>query len=150
MTNSFTTKILIKQRGLGKIKQRQLRDYSPQLQVMGRLLNDIKDIMASKKLSAEERMNMISSLQIRFDKLKKEIGVLSDALPAQAVSAPLPPAPAVLPKILAEKGIEPDIGLEKDEDEQVAKVENGEDEQVDKDKSYQANALSLQMARVIR
>ena len=52
---------------------------------MGRLLNDIKDIMASKQLSAEKQMNMISGLQIQFDKLNKETGVLSGALPAQAV-----------------------------------------------------------------
>ena len=76
--------------------------------------------------------------------------MLSGALPAQAVSAPPPPAPAVLPKILAEKGIGPDIVLEKDEEEQDAEDTNGEDEQADKDKSAQANALSPQMARVIR
>ena len=57
-------------------------------------------------------MNMISGLQIRFDKLKKETGVLSGALPVQVVFAPPGlPAPAVLPKILAEKGIGPDIVL---------------------------------------
>ena len=69
MTNSFTKKILIEQAELDRLQQRQLRDYSPELQVMGRLLNDIRDIMARTNLSAEERMNMIFSLQIRFDKL---------------------------------------------------------------------------------
>ena len=91
---------------------------------MGRLLNDIRDIIASTKLSAEEKMNMISGLQIRFDKLKKT-GVLSGALPAQAVPAQPLPGPAVLPKILAEKGIGPDIVLENDEEEQDAENENG-------------------------
>ena len=38
------------------------------------------------------------------------------------------PAPAVLPKILAENGIGPDIVLEKNEKEQDAKNKNGEDE----------------------
>ena len=66
-----------------------------------------------------------------------------------AVFAPPLPAPAVLPKILAEKGIGPDIVLEKDEEQQDAEDENGEDKQVDKDKSAQASALSPQMARVI-
>ena len=150
ITNSFTKKILIEQGELDRLQQRQLRDYSPELQAMGRLLNDIRDIMESKKLSAEERMNMISGLQIRFDKLKKETGVLSGALPVQAVPAPPLPAPAVLPKILAEKGIRPDIVLGKDEEEQDAKDEYGENEQVDKDNSAQASDLSPQMARVIR
>ena len=76
---------------------------------MGRLLNDIMDIMACKTLFAEEQMNMISSLQIQFDKLKNEIGVLRGVLPAQAVPGRPPPKPSVLPKILAEKGIEPNI-----------------------------------------
>ena len=75
---------------------------------------------------------------------------MSGAFPVQAVPAPPPPAPALLPKILAEKGIGPDIILEKDEEEQDADDENGEDEQLDKDKSAQASALSPQMARVIR
>ena len=150
MTNSFNKKILTEEAELDRLQQRQLRDYSLELQAMGRLLNEIRDIMASKKLSAEEWMNMISGLQIRFDNLKKETGVLSGALPVQAVPAPPLPAPAVLPKILAEKGIGPDIVFEKDEEEQDAEDENGEDKQVDKDKSAQASALFPQMARVIR
>ena len=113
MTNSFTKKILIEQAELDRLQQRQLRDYSPELQADGRLLNDIRDIMANKTLSAEERMNMISGLQIRFDNLKKETGVLSSALPVQAVSAPPLPEPAVLPKILAENSIGQDIVLKK-------------------------------------
>ena len=76
--------------------------------------------------------------------------MLSGALPLLAVPAPPPPAPAVQPKILAEKSIGPEIVLEKDEKEQDAEDENGEDEQVDKDKSVQASALSPQMARLIR
>ena len=69
--------------------------------------------MASIKLSEKERMNMITGLQIRFDKLTKETGVLNGVLPVKAVIAPPLPAPAVLPKILAEKGIRPDIDLKK-------------------------------------
>ena len=76
--------------------------------------------------------------------------MLSGSLPAQAVPGPPPPAPAVLPKILAEKGIGPDIVLKNDEEEQDEKDKNGEDEQVVKDKSAQANASSPKMARVIR
>ena len=93
---------------------------------------------------------MIFGLQIRFDKLTKETGMLSGSLPAQAVTAPPPPAPAVLPKILAEKGIGPDIVLKNDKEDQDAEDENCEDEQADKNKSAQASALSTQMARVIR
>ena len=143
-------KILIKQAKLDYLQQRQLCDFSPELQVMGRLLNDIRDIMARTNLSAEKRMNMIFSLQIRFDKLKRETKVLSGALPAQAVSEPPLPVRAVLFKILAKKGIGPDIVLEKDEEEQDAENENGVDEQMDKNKSAQVSAFSPQMASEIR
>ena len=86
--------------------------------------------MARKTLSAEERMNMISGLQIWFDKLTKT-GLLSGALLAQAVPAPLPPALVVLLKILAEKGIGPNIVLKKNEEEQDKEDKNGKDKQVD-------------------
>ena len=76
--------------------------------------------------------------------------MLSWALPAQAAFAPPPLALAVLPKILTEKGIGPDIALEKDKEEQDNLEENGKENQEEKDKSAQASALSPQMARVIR
>ena len=106
--------------------------------------------MPRKNLSAEERLNIISSLQIRFDKLKKESGVLSGALPAQAASSLPLPTPAVLPKVLVEKAIEPDIALNTDEEEQDEEEEYGDKEQKESDKSAQASALSPQMARIIR
>ena len=112
MTSSFAKKVLIEQAELDRLQQRQLRDYSPELQAMVRLQNQIRDLMASKKLSAEERLNSISELQIRFDKLKKETGVLSGIIPPQTVNAgAAPPAAAVEPNVLAEKGIGPDPNI---------------------------------------
>ena len=73
MTSSFTKKISIEQAELDRLQQRQLRDYLPELQAMARLQNEIRDIMARKKLSAEKRLNLISDLQIWFDKLKKKL-----------------------------------------------------------------------------
>ena len=102
---------------------------------MARLQNEIRNIMACNKLFAEKQLNLISNLQIRYDKLKKETGVFSGALLAQAVFAPIRLAPAVRPKILAEKGIGPDIALEKDKEEQDNVEENGEENQQEKPKS---------------
>ena len=112
MSNSFTKKILIEQAELYRIQQRQLRNYSPNVQAMGRLVNDIGDIITQKNLSVTERKNMISDLLIRFDKLNKVSGLLSGALPAQAILAPPPLSPDGFPKILAENGIGSDIVLE--------------------------------------
>ena len=62
----------------------------------------MRDIMSRKKLTSEKRINLISELQIRFDKLKKETGVLSGFMPAQAAFvAPQSLPPAEVPKTLA-------------------------------------------------
>ena len=60
--------------------------------------------------------------------------MLTGALPVKAVYAPLPPAPAVLLKVLAENGIGPDIALNKDEEEQENMEVNGENNEENKKK----------------
>ena len=59
---SFSKKVLIEQAELDRLQQRQLREYSPELQAMVRLLYNMMDITANKKLNAEERLNSISGL----------------------------------------------------------------------------------------
>ena len=112
MTSSFSKKVMIEQSELDRFQQRQLRNYSPELQSMARLQIHIRDIMSSKNLSAEERLNLISGEQIQFDKLKKETKVLRGTLPARAAPAPPPPTPSVLPRVQAENGIGSDIASE--------------------------------------
>ena len=103
------------------------------------------DITAYKKLNAEERLNLMFGLQIQFDKLKKETGLLSGAIqPQVAHEAPLA-ARLVQPNVLADKEIGSEIEPEKEEQEKQY-----EDVLDKKDKSDQASALLPQMARVIR
>ena len=143
--SSFSKNVLSEQAELDRLQQRQLRKYSPELQAMVRLLNNMMDITANKKHNAEKRLNSISGLQIQFDKFKKETGLLSGAIqPQVSHEAPLAAQP-VQPKVLADNGIEPEIEPEKDE-----KEEQYEDVMEEKDMSDQASALSPQMARVIR
>ena len=78
--NSFSKKVLIEQAELNRLQQRQLREYSPELQAIIRLLNNMMDITANKKLKAEQRLKSISNLQIQFNKLKKETRLLSGAI----------------------------------------------------------------------
>ena len=142
--SSFSRKVLIEQAELDRLQQRQLREYSPKLQAIVRLLNNMTDITANKNLNAEERLNLIYGLQIQFDKLKKETELLSGAIqPQLAHEAPLVVWP-VQDNVLADKGIGPEIEPEKEEQE-----EQYEDVLEEKDKSGEASALSPQMARVI-
>ena len=76
--------------------------------------------MGRKNLTAEERLNLMSGEQIRFDKLKKDTGVVSGAMSIPAApEPPTPPAPEAPKK---EKGIGSDITSE-DEDEDVEEEE---------------------------
>ena len=143
--SSFSKNVLIELAELNRVQQRQLREYSPELQAMERLLNNMMKITANKKLNADKRLNSISGLQIQFDKLKTETGLLSGAIKFQvAHKAPLAARP-VQPNVLADKGVGSEIKPEKeDQKEQYEDLLEG------KDKSDQASALSFQMARVIR
>ena len=112
MISSLSKQVLIKQAELDRLKQRQRCEHTPELQAIVRLLNNISDITANNKLTVEERLNSISGLQIQFDKLEKETGLLSGVIPHQ-IALKTPPAPRpVQHKVLATKGktleIEPD------------------------------------------
>ena len=95
------------------------------------------DITANKKRNAEERLNSISGLQIQFDKLKKETGLLSGAIQPQVAHEALLAARPLQPNVLADKGIGSEIEPEKEEQE-----EQYEDVLEENDKSDQASALS--------
>ena len=83
--------------------------------------------MANKKLTVEELLNLISDMQIRFDKLKKETGVLSGALLARPSLEPPPTAPQMQLKVLAEKGIKPEREPEEKEEMQYEDILDDKD-----------------------
>ena len=84
-------------------------------------------------------------MQTQFDKLKKKTGLLNGAIQSQVAHEAPPAARPVQDKVLADKGIGPEIELEKEEQD-----EQYEDVLDEKDKSDQASALPPQMAIVIR
>ena len=108
LTSSYSKKVLIEQAELDRLQQRQLREHSPKLQAMVCILNNMRDI---KKFTAEERLNSISGLQIQFDKLKKEAGLLNGANLPQIVREAPPATPPVMPNV-TDKGIESEINPE--------------------------------------
>ena len=116
--SSFAKKVLIEQAELNRRQQRQLQEYSPELHAIVRLLNNMMDITANKKLNAEEQLNSISGLQIQFDKLKKKTGLLNGSSQPQVAHEPHPAARPVQPKVLTDKGIGSEIEPEKEEQEE--------------------------------
>ena len=133
MTSSLSKKVLIEQAELDRLQQRQIREHSTELQAMARLLNNMRDIMANKKLTPEEQLNSISDMQIRLDKFKKETGVLSGALPARPALEPPPAGPQIQLKVWAENGIGPE--KEPEEEQQYIDILD------EINKSAQASAL---------
>ena len=53
MTSFAKKNVLIEMVELDRLQQRRLREYSSELQAMVRLLNNMMDITANKKLNAE-------------------------------------------------------------------------------------------------
>ena len=113
MSSIVSKKFLIEQAEQDRLQQRQLRERSPKLQAMVRFLDNIREITDNKKLTAKEQLNSISDLQIEYDKLKKEIKLLRGTLPLQCASEASPETPLVQPKVLADKGIGPEINPKK-------------------------------------
>ena len=97
--------MLIEQAELYCLQQLQCREHSPELQVIVRLLNNINDISANKKIITEKRLNSISGLQIQLYKIKKETGLGSGAIPPQVAREGPLAARYVQPNILADKTI---------------------------------------------
>ena len=105
MSSSLSKTVFLELAELDRLKQRQLREHSPELQAMVRLLHNMRDITANNKLTAQKRLNSISGLHIQFDRLYKETGLLRGAIPPQVTFEAPPAARPVQPKVLAENGI---------------------------------------------
>ena len=82
MTSNCSKTVRIEKAELDHLQEWQLCDYSPKLQTIARLQNEISDIIVRKKSSAEKRFNIILDIQIKFNKLKEETQMLSGTLPA--------------------------------------------------------------------
>ena len=61
---------------LDRMQQNQLKNYSPELHSLAQLHNQMVDIIYDKSMSADQKLNLLSNYQGRFNKLKKETGVL--------------------------------------------------------------------------
>ena len=61
----FSKKVLIEQAEVDQLQQRQIRELSSDLHAMARLQKIMRDFMANKILTAEERYNSISDIYIR-------------------------------------------------------------------------------------
>ena len=77
MSTNMVKKVLVEQAELDRLHQRQLQDYSPELHSLARLQTQMTKVLWRKNLSADQKLDLLLSLQTRFDRLKKDTGALS-------------------------------------------------------------------------
>lgn len=82
--NSFVKKLVIEQGEYDRLQQRQLRDYSPELHSLAALKSHMDSILARKNISAEDKLNLLSNYNARFEFLRDETGILSSGASAEA------------------------------------------------------------------
>ena len=61
---------------LDSMQQRQLKEYSPALHFLARLQTHMAKTLVRKDLSTEQKLQLLSSYQSRFNKFQRDIGVL--------------------------------------------------------------------------
>ena len=81
-----TKRVLIEQAELDRLQQRQLRDYSPELHSMAALHRQTMDVLSRKDLDEGGKLRMLSSIDARFNQLKRETNTLGSKT---AVKAPV-------------------------------------------------------------
>ena len=69
-------RVLIEQAELDRLQQRQLRDYSPELHSMAALHRQTMDILSRKDLDEGAKLKMLSTIDSRFNQLKRETNTL--------------------------------------------------------------------------
>ena len=96
-----TKRVLIEQAELDRLQQRQLRDYSPELHSMAALHRQTMDVLSRKDLDEGGKLSLLSSIDARFNQLKRETNTLGSkpALKAPVADAVEPDAaePEVAP-----------------------------------------------------
>ena len=86
--NSYVKTVLIEQGELDRLQQRQIRDDSPELHNMAVLRKQIAEVWSENGMSADAKLSLLSTYQTRFDKLQKDIGMLSTGTLTNAASEP--------------------------------------------------------------
>ena len=72
--------VLVDSMEYDRLRQRQLRDYQPELSKLGQLQDHINRILNNRKLGDHEKLEMLGEPQAQFDRLRSELGVLSGAV----------------------------------------------------------------------
>lgn len=70
--------VLLEAAELDRIRQRQIREYDPNLSAMAKAQSQIDDILLNDKLSDSEKLALMNHAQHRYDAIKAKIGPLHE------------------------------------------------------------------------
>ena len=86
--SKFVKQFLVEEGEYDRLRQRQFKDYSPEIRTMVTLEQQIVEILAQKDLDPQQKLDLISGLQQRFNQLKEETNTLTGLTSAKCVAAP--------------------------------------------------------------
>ena len=86
----FLKQVLVEQGELDRLRERQIRDYSPEIRSMVKIQDDIHQILLRTDLSAQQKLDMLSVPQARFDHLKAETNTLQGQRASASPEVPKP------------------------------------------------------------
>ena len=104
--------MLVDEAELDRFQQRQLREYSPELASHSRLKSDMDSILRRSNLTPKEKLSRLAAVQGRFEKIRKDAGLLSSSAAAIVSSFQVAPPPQS-----TDAGEEIDKNEEKEEEE---------------------------------
>ena len=80
--------VLLEAAELNRIRQRQIREYDPNISAMARAQEQIEDILLNDKLSNEEKMALINHARDRYESIKNTVGPIGNTAAAAAAINP--------------------------------------------------------------
>ena len=79
---------MLKEEEYERLRQQQFSQYSPALRLMVILQDQIVSALLDQNLDAQQKLELISSMQQRFTKLNKETNILSGDSAVKNVTVP--------------------------------------------------------------
>ena len=85
-----------------RLRQRQLRDYQPELSKLGQIQDRINTILHDRKIPDHQKLEMMAEPQAQFERLRAELGILSGepraaSVPDKVVAPAAPVVPDAAP-----------------------------------------------------
>ena len=80
MSKPFKKSVMVDAMEYDRLRQRQVREYQPELSKLAQLQEQMAAILGNRRLSDHQKIVMLADPRAQFDKLRAELGVLSGAV----------------------------------------------------------------------